>query len=411
MKVLHLNHTDSGGGAARAAYRLHRCLLEFGIESQMWVDIAQSGDWTVCSPSSKLEKVLRPIRAQVGWQARRILTTANPILHSPALLSSRWLRRINSSDADIVHLHWVQAEMLSISDIGRIEKPIVWTLHDMWAFCGAEHYTEDARWKTGYRKDNRPPHEAGFDLNRWTWQRKKKHWRNRMHIVAPSQWLGRCVSESALMRDFPVSVVPNPLDTGSWRPIDQRVARQTMQLPQDAPLLLFGAIGGQSDRRKGFDLLLAALEQLPGRVENMQIVILGQMPPREPVKISFPVHYTGHLYDDVSLRLLYSAVDAMAIPSRQDNLPNTAVEAQACGTPVIAFNTGGLPDIVQHGQTGYLADAFDPQSLAAGIERVLRESRQSRIMSQNSLATAARKFAPEIVARQYREVYEAALSY
>ena len=219
------------------------------------------GDWSVQGPTSKRAKAIGTIRQQLATPLRQLLRTANPIIHSPAVVPSRWPDRINASDVDLVHLHWVQGEMLSIADIARIRKPIVWTLHDMWAFCGAEHYTTDYRWRDGYRRDNRPTHESGFDLNRHTWQRKCKHWRLPLQIVCPSQWLADCVSASSLMHAWPVEVVPYPIDLNRWQPIDQRLARQLLDLPQECPLLLFGAMGG-NDPRKGIDLLLEAIAHL-----------------------------------------------------------------------------------------------------------------------------------------------------
>ena len=410
MKVIHLNHSDINGGAARAAYRIHHSLLDAGVDSRMWVNKAVSGDWTVEGPPTKLAKALAAVRGHAVSPVVKMLNTGNPIIHSSAILPSQWVKRINASDADIVHLHWLQGEMLSIADIGRIQKPIVWTLHDMWAFCGAEHYTEDHRWRDGYRRDNRPSHESGFDLNRWTWQRKRNHWQKPMHIVTPSQWLADCVRESALMRDWPVSVVANPIDTESWKPLEQSLARELLGLPADVPLLLFGAMGGGRDPRKGFDLLLQALEHLrdDSRVQNMELVVFGQRAPQSPNNLGFPINHTGHLHDDLSLRVLYSAADAMVIPSRQDNLPNTGVEAQACGTPVVAFDAGGLPDIVEHQRTGYLAKAFDAEDLAHGIALVLAQS-ENQVLRVNARKRALERFSSDIIAGQYNDLYRAAL--
>ena len=154
LKVLQLNHSDINGGAARAAYRIHHAIRDSGIDSQMLVNVAASGDWTVQGPTSKRAKALGRIRPQLAIPLRKLLRTGNPIIHSPGLVPSRWPELINASDADVVNLHWVQGEMLSIADIARIRKPIVWTLHDMWAFCGAEHYSTDHRGVT-VRRDNR----------------------------------------------------------------------------------------------------------------------------------------------------------------------------------------------------------------------------------------------------------------
>ncbi|CAK6687493.1 D-inositol-3-phosphate glycosyltransferase [Synechococcus sp. CBW1107] len=308
-------------------------------------------------------------------------------------------------------MHWVQGEMLSIADIARIRKPIIWTLHDMWAFCGAEHYTFDNRWRDGYCADNRPDHESGFDLNRNTWKRKRKHWRRTFQIVCPSQWLADCVQGSSLMGDWPVSVVPNPIDTNRWQPINQHQARQLLGLPLHCPLLLFGAIGGGKDPRKGMDLLLTALTNLrtESNLQDLQLVVFGQRAPQSPPQLGFPVHYAGHLHDDLSLRALYSAADVMVVPSRQEAFGQTASEAHACGTPVVAFKTGGLPDIVDDRVTGALAVPFEPFSLASAISWVLEDSTRLHSLGTAARARAELLWHPQRVAEMYAKVYQRAI--
>lgn len=410
LKLILLNHSDINGGAARAAYRIHHALRQAGVDSRMWVDLATSGDWTVQSPASKLQKALVKLRPTLAsTPIKYIFKTGNPIIHSPAIIPSGRVIDLNSSDADLLHLHWIQGEMLSITDIGRLKKPIVWTLHDMWAFCGAEHYTEEFRWREGYRKDNRPGYESGIDLNRWTWNRKRKNWQCPMHIVTPSRWLADCAKQSVLMRDWPVTVIANTVDTAVWQPVDKALARQMLQLPPQVPLLLFGAMGGSHDPRKGFDLLQAALNHLRGQFSGLELVVFGQLTPQTPTDIGFPVHYTGHLHDDASLRLLYSAADALVIPSRQDNLPNTGLESHACGTPVVAFDACGLPDIVTHQQSGYLAKAFDATDLAAGIQWVLGDTQRHAALCQTARTKALAQWSPEVVVEQYQDIFHQAI--
>ena len=408
MKVLQLNHSNINGGAARAAYRIHHALRSSGIDSQMLVNDASSGDWSVHGPGTKWAKAISRLRPHLTTPLRNLLRTDNPIIHSPAVVPSRWPERINASDADLVHLHWIQGEMLSIADISRIRKPIVWTFHDMWAFCGAEHLAWDNRYCDGYRRDNRPDHESGFDLNRWTWQRKRKHWRRPLQIVCPSQWLADSARSSALMADWPVSVVPNAIDTDCWQPIDKHLARQLIGLPQDCQLLMFGALGGGSAHHKGFDLLLSALAHLQSdsSLQSLQLVVVGQPAPQSLPQLGFPVHYSGHLHDDLSLRVFYSAADAFVLPSRQDNLPNTGLEAHTCGTPVVAFNTGGVPDIVDDRVTGALAEPFEPSSLAAAIRWVLEDPHRRRQLGAAARARAEKLWAPPRIAGLYAEIYE-----
>ena len=395
------------GGAARAAYRIHQAMRKEGVDSRMWVDSATSGDWTVQGPVTKLRKGLNKLRPTlVSAVFKPVFKTGNPIIHSPAILPSGRVDALNNSDADVLHLHWVQGEMLSIAEIGRLRKPVVWTLHDMWAFCGAEHLTEEFRWHEGYSKANRPIYESGFDLNRWTWERKLKHWQCPMQIVTPSNWLAQCVRESALMRNWPVSVIPNPIDTDRWQPLDQALARELMGLPKDVPLLLFGTFGANAARHKGFDLLESALQHLRGEIPELQLVVFGQLRPKDPPDLGFPIHYIGHLHDDMSLRALYSAADAFVLPSRMDNLPNMGVESLVCGTPVVAFDVCGLPDIVQHKQTGYLAKPFDSEDLAYGIYWVLAEAERYNNLRQQARAIALNHFRLDMVAKKYKDIYK-----
>ena len=172
MKVIHLSNSDSGG-AGIAAYRIHKSLTKIGVNSEMWVNVSINKDNSVKSSKNIFKKFFNFTRRNSKKTLMLFLKTKNPILHSPSFLSSSWVKKINSSDADIVNLHWVQHEMLSVSDISKIKKPLVWTLHDMWGFCGAEHISWDKRWLDGYNVDNRPNYEIGFDINRWTWLRKK----------------------------------------------------------------------------------------------------------------------------------------------------------------------------------------------------------------------------------------------
>jgi glycosyltransferase involved in cell wall biosynthesis len=405
MKVVHLNNTDIIGGAARAAYRIHLSLLDSGLHSRMRVNIASSGDWTVRGPKNRWGKAFAQMRRYSALPILKTMQTQNSILHSPAILHSSWSKVINQSDADIVHLHWIGGEMMSIADIGRIKKPVVWTLHDMWAFCGAEHVSWDERWRKGYTRKNRPFHEKGFDINRWTWKRKLKHWKRPFHIVTPSRWLAECVQNSVIMRDWPVTVIPNCIDTQVWQPVDKILARKLLGLPEEIPLIAFGTYGANSEYHKGFDLLVQALKHLSGLTENVELVVFGQLTPKNPPKLSFPVHFMGHLYDDLSLRLLYSAVDLLVVPSRKEAFGQTASEAQACGTPVAAFKIGGLSDIVKHKHTGYLADPFDTEDLAKGIKWILSDRTSGRL-GQYARERSLQKFSYEVVSAQYQAVYK-----
>jgi glycosyltransferase involved in cell wall biosynthesis len=405
-----ISNSDNAGGASRAAYRLYRSLLSAQISAKMTVCQKKTDDWAITGPVAAYEKISHMVRPRIGARFLTLQKTANINPHSANILPSNMAAIINSSETEVVNLHWVGGEMMSIEDLGRIRKPIVWTFHDMWAFCGAEHFAEDghkARWRTGYSRGNRLAQSSGLDIDRHTWNRKREAWKKSMHIVTPSRWLADCVRQSSLMNDWPVSVIPNALDTDLFKPLDRLYSRDVLNFSNDKKIVLFGAMGGGRDFRKGYDLLIDALNFLSAR-DDILCVVFGQSEPKDPIGIPFPIRWMGHVGDDATLALLYGAADVMIIPSRQENLPQSGTEAHACGCPVVAFNCTGLPDVVDHGTTGYLAEAYKAEDLARGIAWVLDDK-----VRNTNLGLAARKKAESLwsaksVVPAYLAVYESA---
>jgi len=416
LKVFHLNYSDISGGAARAAYRTHHALRDSGIDSQMLVNVASSGDWTVNAPSSKFAKAIGYIRPQLARPLLQLLRTGNPIIHSPALVPSRWPQRLNASDADLVHLHWVQGEMLSIADIARIRKPIVWTMHDMWAFCGAEHYSSDNRWRDGYNKNNRPVHESGLDINKIIWLKKRSTWKKSFHMIGNCSWISHCARSSSLMKGWSTYTIPNAINTDVWAPFDKTVARQLLGLPLNTSICMFSSLGLVDDKRKGFDLLLRAINYLSksnlrGRLEFVALTRKPENIPAFLKDLKFKFHFIGPFSDDVSLRLAYSASDVVAIPSRQETLTNVGVEAHSCGIPVVAFNVCGLTDIVDNHNTGYLADPFDPEDFGKGIHSLLDlDSVYFRNYQIEARRRALKLWSNSVVSSQLKSLYATLVS-
>lgn len=413
LKILHLSPDENGGGAAKAAYRIHCALKQSNINSQMLVLKKASDDPAIYSINAgifrKIQRFIYKKLNQLRTRTDGLLVTLNPTLHSFGKTSRGLVDHLNQCDADVIHLHWIIG-MLSIQDIGRITKPLVWTFHDMWAFCGGEHYAENdapnARFRAGYLPNNRPAGETGPDLNRATWQAKMKSWKNSIQVIAPSQWMARCTHNSILMHEWPVYVIPNTLDTQKWQPMNKTTSRKALNLPENSQLICFGAMGGAQTHLKGFDLLCEALNQLRGTIPNLEIIIFGQNKPEVEPDLGFPLHYTGHLSNEEDLRRVYSAADVFIIPSRMDNLPNTGVESMACGTPVVAFNTGGLKDIVTHQITGWLAEPFDAHQLAQGIKWVLENPARHNSLCQAARAFAETRFSYGVVAQQHSALYQ-----
>ncbi len=412
MKPLLLSQSDSSGGAARAALRLHKALLKSGTDSRMRVGVRNSDLATVEGPTGKLAKAIGVVRPHFGGLLMHLQKSPNRVLHSPTVLPSGLVTSLSASTADVINLQWINNEFLAIEEIGRLRKPIVWTLHDMWAFCGAEHYAPDdmdARWRRGYLRGNRPDGHHGLDVDRWTWARKRRAWHHRMHLVAPSRWLFECIRGSALLNENPVRVIPNALDMGQFQPWPKGLARQVLGLPPDPRLVIFGALGGGADPRKGWDLLQAALARIASQIPGIEAVVFGQSEPANSPQLGLPMHWLGHLNDDATLALAYSAADLMVVPSRQDNLPQAGTEAQACGCPVVAFNCTGLPDVVADRQTGYLAEPYDPEDLTNGMRWILEDRDRHGQLSAAARARAVALWAEEVVVSQYLGVYREAI--
>lgn len=396
-----MSHSDLRGGAARAAYRQHRALVDADVDSTLLVREKQSDDDSVREVPHSDSEVVRRLRARVERDVARLQQTPNPNPHSANVLPTKMAHLL---DADIVNLHWIGSGAMSSGDIARVLPPVVMTLHDMWAFSGAEHYGPDgpdARWTSAYERDNRPPGHKGLDVDRYVWHRKRK-WTSRATIVSPSRWLDDCVARSELLGDRPRHLIPYAIDLETFRP-SRPSSRLVPGVPEGSSVILFAAIGGSSDPRKGFDLLEAALRRI--NRESTVCVVMGQEEPALPPDVGLPLLWTGHLDEDQQLVELYNSADVVVVPSRQDNLPQTATEAQSCGTPVVAFRVGGLPDAVVHDRTGYLAEPFDTSDLAAGIDWVLDDEERRAHLGRAARARAVSLWEPSRIAGQYIDVY------
>jgi len=408
MNVLMLNTYDEWGGAAKAALRLSRGLQGAGIASRLLVQ-GKSGDARdVLGSKDPLVRFAHGVRTHLGTLAPRLYPHKPVNNFSPALLPDTLAGQVAPLAPDLVHLHWLGAGFLRIETLRRFDRPLVWTLHDSWPFTGGCHLPGDCvRYRErcgccpvlGSRRDR--------DLSRWVWSRKKRAWRDLdLTLVAPSRWLADCARASSLFGDARIEVIPNGLDLTLFRPIDKRVARDLMGLAQDKNYLLFGAVNSTGDPNKGFGLLLPALQSLSAqRSGDTELIVFGAPEPAYPPPFGMKAHYLGRLHEEVSLALLYSAADLLVSPSLQENLPNTVMEAMACGTPCVAFRQGGVPELIEHRSTGYLARPLDTRDLAQGIAWTLEDRGRREALSARARLSVERNFALDLVARRYAELY------
>jgi glycosyltransferase involved in cell wall biosynthesis len=405
MKVLHLSTFDLVGGAARAAYRIHQAMLGIDIDSQLLVQHKKSSDPTVIVPESKLLAKLRSVGDA---------SVLNFYQHRQQMFSPQWfpaglLRSVDRFAPDVIHLNWICNGFVPIELLDRFKQPLIWTLHDMWAFTGGCHYTLGCDYyltSCGDCPQLGSSREA--DLSRLVWQRKATAWQNlNLTVVATSQWMASCARESSLFRNLPIEVIPIGLDTNVFKPIDTSIAREFCNLPPAKQLVLFGAIDG-GDTRKGFHLLQQALEHLleMGWGDRIELVVFGSSKPEIPLELGFSVHYLGKLEDNHSLQMAYAAADVTIVPSIEEAFGQIASESLACGTPVVAFANTGLADVVDCHHNGYVAKYCDTADLAAGIAWVLEDSTRHHGLRLAARQKAELEYGLPVQAHRYRSVID-----
>ncbi len=407
MKAL-LISTYNAGGAGLATCRLHRGLLDIGVASQVLVQTKKRNDRAMIAPKTKVGKGIASLRQTLSGLPLHLYPQREDAMFSVPWLPSAIAPQVNQLNPDVINLHWISHGYLQIETIARFNKPIVWTLHDMWPFTGGCHYSQGCdRYMASCGTCPQLHSDKRWDLSRWIWQRKANIWKNLdLTIVTPSYWLAECASASSLFRNLRIEVIPNGLDTQRYKPMSRQLAREWLNLPQDKQLVLFGS-ANVNDRRKGWDLLQQALGSLSQSIwrDRIELIVFGFSELNIETDLGFKSYYLGELNDDVSLALVYAASDVFVTPATQDNLPNTVMEAIACATPCVAFKIGGMPDMIEHQQNGYLAQPFNVEDLAQGIVWVLENQERHQKLCECAEQKAKAEFSIERQARRYQSLF------
>lgn len=415
MRIVHLSTYDTKGGAALAAYRLHKRMQVLGHESSMLVAERRSQDRSVVEfvPSQMLpDRIRRRLRRHALDRDHAKYSATRPA--GVELFSddrSRYGGDLIAQlpSCDVINLHWV-AEFVDYSEFfptvaARI--PVVWRLADMVPLTGGCHYDENCgRFQQRCGSCPQLGSTDERDLSAAIWQRKQEAFSrtppNRVHIVALCQWMHDLVKNSPLLSRFPSSLIPNGVDIEAFAPRDRSFAREVLGIPQHAKVVMFVS-EYVSSRRKGFGLLLEALsgEQL---CADLFLVSVGKEAP--PVSNTIPTAHMGYVDNDRWLSLIYSAADVFVIPSMQDNLPNTVLESIACGTPVVGFESGGIPDMVRPGKTGLLVSPGDVTGLRAAIRTLLRDAAMCAALREQCRKTAVTDYSRDLQVQRYLDLYQ-----
>lgn len=409
MRVLIVNTSEKAGGAAVAAHRLTDALNNHGVKAKMLVRDKTTDTLTVVGlPRSPLlrwhflwERLV--VFCRLHFQRKHlfevdIANTGTDITRLPEF-----------QEADIIHLHWVNQGMLSLKGIRKIlrsGKPVVWTMHDIWPATAVCHLTLNCRrFTTQCRECRLLSRRSGLVTS--VWRRKQKMLaEGHVYFVACSHWLASEAKASALLKGHKITNIPNPIDTRIYKRCDRQEARQRLGLPTDKRLLLFVS-QRVTNPNKGMDYLVEACRLLHSEL-SFEVVILGGHAEDVVEQLPMKAHPLGYVSDDHQIVDIYNAVDMFVLPSLSENLPNTIMEAMACGVPSVGFNVGGIPEEIDHKKNGYVAAYRDAEDLARGIRWVLEADAEA--LSAHCLRKVAQNYSPSAVAMRYTEVYNQALA-
>jgi glycosyltransferase involved in cell wall biosynthesis len=420
LKVVHLNTYDGNGGAGRGCMRLNRALISQGVNSKMVVHYKFGNNPKIDTfNTSKIQKSYTAFTIILERiLAKRFL---KPLMKTP--FSFAWFGRSvihhpNVKNADVIHLHWINHGFLNpkhLAEIAKLNKPVVWTFHDSNAFTGGCH----VRYACDHfmRECGNCPlliNAADNDISRQIWLQKNKAYQELdFTITAPSLWMQRSIAASSLMRGKAVYHIPNTLETDIFKPVDKQQAKEKTGLPIDKFIFLSGFMPSRKDLHKGTQYLLDSMELLKQRLgidaDKIELVVFGNRGTEGLPDFPFKTSFLGTINNDEQLALHYAAADAFLIPSLEDNLPYTVMESLACGTPVIAFTTGGIPDMVRHQYNGYLAAYRSAESFTDGMEWAIKYP-QPQLLQKQARQTVTDTFSEEIIAKKHIELYQSLLN-
>ena len=414
LKVVHLNTYDGNGGAGRACLRLSNALNANGVNSKVIV-YYKFGQNPAIDTFSK--SIFAKLRAVFNIMAERYLAKLfTKAVKTP--FSLQWFGKSiknhpDLKNADVIHLHWVNHGFLSpklLAELDELEKPIVWTFHDSNAFTGGCHVRYSC--ENFHRQCGNCPilrMSGTNDLSHKTWLRKQKAYTElNFHVVAPSHWMASSVKHSSLLGVRPTSVIPNTIEVDVFKPYVKAEAKKILKIKPSQFVIMSGFMPSKNDKHKGTQYLVDALNELASRPEipneQIELVIFGNKDEKNVPEFPFKTTFLGTIGKDDHLAKCYSAADAFITPSLEDNLPNTVMESLACATPVVAFTTGGIPDMVKHLENGYLAKYESASDLADGIEWLFLHEQPEEVQKEarRSILT---HFAPPVIAGQHEELY------
>lgn len=410
MRVVHLNTTDAGGGAARSALRLSRALRANGVDSLLLVRKRRTDDPTVVQHESLIDSRFPRLRDRLDSLPHRFYWRRTRGPFDSAVVADRVPAAVRALEPSVVNVHWIGHGFMQLEGLRRLPGRIVWTLHDSWPFTGGCHVPQGCE-RFVDRCGACPVlgSHRERDLSRVVWTRKLRAWHGLgITLAAPSRWMAERASRSSLFRNARVEVIPNGVDTSVYRPMDRRRAKAELGLAPDAPTVLFTAMWADRDPNKGFALLAPALAamRLAGGGRPHLLVAGSPGLHLHPDLGGIPASGLGAISDDATMARTIAAADVVVVPSKQETFPNTALEALACGRPVVGFRVGGMPDLVRDGVTGLLLPPFDVRALGEALRSLLEDRARAEEMGCRGREAVDGTLDLASWARRYLALYE-----
>jgi glycosyltransferase involved in cell wall biosynthesis len=406
ISILHVNYHDTKGGAAIAVQRIHEAQKLSGINSKILVAEKLSTNQEIIGPNSTFEEIKWQIFKSLNRKIEKIQKKKKYDSNSFNILPNNFIKKINKIDCDIVNLHWIGNNLIPIRNISKINKPVVWTLHDMWPYTGSEHYTLTTRFIDGYKKSNKPENLRGFDIEKYCWELKKKHYPKEMLVVPTSEWQLNNVKKSYLLKNLKTEKIALPINFDFWKPLDKTLSRKLLNIPIDKKIILIGS-ENLSHLRKGFH----NIDRILKNINNKDVVVLSFGNNNKLLKSSDSIKYINlnEIKANTSdLKIVYSASDLFIAPSIQESFGQTVLESASCCLPSVCFENNGFSEVIDHEVNGYLAKQNDIIDFSKGIDWSLKNLKRENM--EENLINLKKKFSYQKVGDDYKKIYQKLLS-
>lgn len=392
LKILHVNFSSTKGGASRAALRINKALNKNKNINSKIICIHNNlkDSYIINVPKLiRLKNFIFRVISFVVKKLMQILAKTDVHLSFNFFNNNYLLNYINKYSADIVHLHWINGDTLSIRDVSKIDKNLVWTTHDLWPLLGTEHLEI---------KNNSKIFKM---VSKKVKNLKNEYWRNKINFVAPSEYVKKKIILNFSASKCFIGKINHPINTHIWKPQKKKSQKK---------VILFGALGGGNEFNKGKDLFYKILLNLEKLNNNFEVNIFGEDKDNFFIDKKYKVKFLGHVDNDKKLVQIYNSAKVFIVTSRFESFCQTALEAQSCGVPVVSFKTSGLLDIIINNKTGYLINNFNCKEFSSKVNFLLENNTIQRKQSYLARKNIIKNFSEKNISEKYINLYHKILN-